>query len=186
MESILNWSLSDVEKRRLIAGLAPELATLRTKADISQEALAELIGVSRQTYGAIERGTREMSWGTFLSLVLFYDCNQKTSQMLRSIKTIPQEIYRIFNGGIELGVTNIRSFLGKDSDQIITHLDEQAYRSIRTVILLEYARCTSTPGDVIVKSFDGVDFSTSQTIADVEAEKALRRIREQSKGNEQQ
>ena len=62
MQTNSNWSLSTEEKNRLIAALSPELATLRTKAEISQEELAELIGISRQTYGTIERGTREMSW----------------------------------------------------------------------------------------------------------------------------
>ena len=56
METNSRWVLHPEEKDRLITALTPELATLRTKADISQEELAELIGVSRQTYGALERG----------------------------------------------------------------------------------------------------------------------------------
>ena len=89
MQTNSKWSLSTKEKDRLIAALTPELATLRTKADISQEDLAELIGVSRQTYGALERGARKMSWTTFLSLVLFYDCNQKTHQTAAPESPIP-------------------------------------------------------------------------------------------------
>ena len=71
------WSISKEEKKKLITMLAPELVVLRAKAGISQEELSDLIGVSRQTYSAIERGAKQMSWSTFLSLILFYDCNQK-------------------------------------------------------------------------------------------------------------
>ena len=93
------WSISKEEKKKLITMLAPELVVLRAKAGISQEELSDLIGVSRQTYSAIERGAKQMSWSTFLSLILFYDCNQKTHQVLRSIKAIPQEVMLAFNAG---------------------------------------------------------------------------------------
>lgn len=93
------WSISKEEKEKLITTLTPELVVLRAKAGISQEELSDLIGVSRQTYSAIERGAKQMSWSTFLSLILFYDCNQKTHQVLRSIKAIPQEVMLAFNAG---------------------------------------------------------------------------------------
>ncbi len=184
MQTNSNWSLSTEEKNRLIAALSPELATLRTKAEISQEDLAELIGVSRQTYGTIERGTREMSWSTFLSLVLFYDCNHKTHQMLRSIKAIPHEIMKKFNATDEPCDVDLGIFLGEGADVIIESLDEQAKQSIRTMILLEYARCTSTPGDVVLKSFDGMNFSTSTTAFNKDAAMALRAIKKRDMKNE--
>ena len=85
-----------------------------------------------------------------------------------------------FNAGNETRDVNLGIFLGEGADVIIESLDEQAKRSIRTMILVEYARCTSTPGDVVVKSFDGMNFTATQTIADVEAEKALKAIRERN------
>ena len=91
------WSITTKEKDRLISALTPELIMLRTKAEISQEELAEMIGISRQTYGSMERRVRKMSWSTFLSLVLFYDSNQKTRQMLRNTGEIYQEVTSIFN-----------------------------------------------------------------------------------------
>lgn len=105
-------------KGGLIATLTPELATLRTKAEISQEDLTELVGVSRQTYSALERGARKMSWTTFQSLVLFYDCNQKAHQMLRSMKAIPQEMMKKFNAGNETKEVNLGIFLGEGSIQL--------------------------------------------------------------------
>lgn len=65
------WNLAEAEKKELISALSQELILLRMKAEISQSELANLIGVSRQTYGAIERGVRLMTWNTYLSLILF-------------------------------------------------------------------------------------------------------------------
>lgn len=178
MQTNSKWSLSTQEKKRMIEALTPELAALRIKAEISQEDLAELIGVSRQTYGALERGVRKMSWTTFLSLVLFYNFNQKTHQMLQSVNAIPQEMMKKFNAGIETRELNMETFLGEGADAIIESLDEQAKRSIRTMILIEYARCTSTPGDVVVKSFDGMNFTTVRPPEEAKAARALKTIKE--------
>lgn len=101
--------------------------------------------------------------------------------MLRSIKAIPQEMMKKFNAGNETRDVNLGVFLGEGADKIVDSLDDQAMRSIRTMILVEYARCTSTPGDVVVKSFDGMNFNATQTIADIEAEKALKAIKERNK-----
>lgn len=184
MESTSKWSLTPKEKDQLIAALTPELILLRTRAEISQEELSELIGVSRQTYGAIERGVRRMSWSTFLSLVLFYDCNKKTHHMLRQIKSIPQTVMQKFNANAETKDINPEVFLGEGADMIINSLDDQAVRSIRTMIMVEYARCTSTPGDVIVKSFDGMNFTSPKIADDVAARQALKTIKERQKKND--
>lgn len=75
MEIESKWLLTDEEKDNFIATLTPNLTILRTKAEISQEELANLIGISRQTYSAMERKVRKMAWSTYLALVLFYDHN---------------------------------------------------------------------------------------------------------------
>ena len=59
MESVSKWLLTDAEKDSFIATLTPHLAILRTQAGVSQEELANLIGVSRQTYSSIERNVME-------------------------------------------------------------------------------------------------------------------------------
>ena len=84
------WLLTDREKNDFIETLTPNLTVLRTKAQISQEELANLIGVSRQTYSSIERKVRKMSWSTYLSLVLFYDHNEKTHKMIRQLSIFPR------------------------------------------------------------------------------------------------
>ncbi len=178
MENLSKWSLTDAEKDKFISALTPELVLLRTKAEISQEELAVLIGVSRQTYGAIERKSRKMSWNTYLSLIMFYDYNQKTHQMIRAIGAFPYDIIKHFNDGLDLHEVEISSLLGDGMKTIVDSLDEQALRSIRTLIMVEYARCTETPGDVIVKSFDGKTFTNAPI--DEASARALKSIKEKN------
>ena len=142
MEYTSKWLLTDEEKNRFIANLTPHLAILRTQAEISQEELANLIGVSRQTYSAIERKIRIMSWNTYLSLVLFYDHNQKTHQLMRQLSLFPTELVVRFNDGIDYSNFELSRMLGSDVVKIFDALDEQAKNTIRTVIMMEYARCT--------------------------------------------
>lgn len=177
MENNNKWSLTDEEKEKFISALTPELVLLRTKAEISQEELAVLIGTSRQTYGAIERKARKMTWSMFLSLIMFYDYNQKTHQMIRKIGAFPADIIKHFNDGVDLQEVEIGSFLSDGMKTIVDSLDEQALRSIRTMIMVEYARCTETPGDVVVKSFDGKTFNPTQGINEATT-KAIRQIKE--------
>lgn len=86
------WLVSPDYKDSYIEVLSENLLPLRTKADITQEELASMIGVSRQTYYAIETGRREMSWSTYLSLILFFDTNVATHSMLRSINAYPTDL----------------------------------------------------------------------------------------------
>lgn len=135
------WLLTDEEKDNFIATLTPNLTELRTKAEISQEELANLIGVSRQTYSAIERKVRRMAWSTYLSLVLFYDHNQKTHKMIRQLSIFPQELIIRFNDGIDYSDYEISSFFDNKYEEIIEKLDEQAKSNIRELVMIEYARC---------------------------------------------
>lgn len=59
-------------KEELMSMLRNELPVLRARLGISQAKLAEMIGISRQTYNVIENGKREMTWPIFLSLVAFF------------------------------------------------------------------------------------------------------------------
>lgn len=156
MDSTTKWLLTDEEKDKFIATLTPNLTVLRTRAEISQEELANLIGVSRQTYSAIERKVRKMAWSTYLSLVLFYDHNQKTHKMIRQLSIFPKELVIRFNDGIDFSDYEISSFLGKKSSEIIEDLDEQAKGAIRAVVMMEYTRCKSISNDEVLKTLSGI------------------------------
>lgn len=149
------WLLTDEEKDSFIATLTPNLIVLRIKAEISQEELVNLIGASRQTYSAIERKLRRMAWSTYLSLVLFYDHNQKTHKMIRQLSIFPQELIMRFNDGVDYSDFEISSFLGNKAEEIIERLDDQAKGAIRAVVMMEYARCTAASNDAVIKSLSG-------------------------------
>ena len=48
MDSKARWQITPKEKDKYIDALTDELPILRAKADISQEDLAKIIGISRQ------------------------------------------------------------------------------------------------------------------------------------------
>lgn len=152
MENESKWFLTDEEKDNFIALLSPNLSVLRTKAEISQEELANLIGVSRQTYSAIERKIRKMAWSTYLSLILFYDHNQRTHEMIRQLAIFPQELIIRFNGGVDYSDFELSLLLGEKSQDIMEVLDEQAKGAIRTMVMIEYARCKTNPNDEVIRT----------------------------------
>ena len=156
MGAVSKWLLTDKEKDAFIAALTPHLAVLRTQAEISQEDLANLIGVSRQTYSAIERKIRPMAWSTYLSLVLFYDHNKKTHKMIRQLSIFPKELVVRFNDGVDYSDFELSSFLGKKSEEILEQLDDQAKGAIRAMVMMEYARCKAISNDEVMKSLRGV------------------------------
>ena len=55
------WDISKERKNELIRQLTPVLKLLRVRADITQERLANIIGLSRQTYSQIEIGNKLMT-----------------------------------------------------------------------------------------------------------------------------
>ena len=87
----------DVDKDRLISILTEELPVLRARVGLSQDELSNIIGISRQTYSAIETNKRKMSWNTFLSLLLVFGYNEKTSSMLETLGAFPIELRNILN-----------------------------------------------------------------------------------------
>lgn len=61
------WKIDRSYKNICIEMMTENLASLRAKADITQGEISNLIGISRQTYYAIETGQRTMSWNLVLS-----------------------------------------------------------------------------------------------------------------------
>ena len=185
MEQVLKYCITEKEKAELIEKLTPELQLLRAKAEISQEEIANIIGTSRQTYGAIERKTRKMSWDTYLSLVWFYDCNRKTHKMLREMKGFPHELIEKFNDGdapkdFELGL-----LFKADSKNIVEALDEQALNTIRTLLMVEYTRCSGMSGEAVIKFFEGMDWSRKEPSEEQQnTSKAIKNIKRKKLNNE--
>ncbi len=84
--------MTNEEKCILMSQMAQNLPILRAKLSLTQVDLAERIGVSRHTLMAIENKQRQMSWPTFLSLMLFFSKNSGTNQLLGVLGIVTEEL----------------------------------------------------------------------------------------------
>lgn len=84
-------------KQELIETFRSELPVLRAKAKVSQEIVAEKIGISRQTYSGIETGKRYISWTTFLALVAYFQNNDLTKTMIDSMSDFKDKLALIMD-----------------------------------------------------------------------------------------
>ncbi len=170
------WILTEEERDNYTDALKENLTSLREKAGVSQADLCNVIGISRQTYSSIETGRKKMMWPTYLALVYFFDSMSETREMLRSSAAYPQGILLRLNNGHspESGM-----FEQNDLNNILKELDDQAMHSLRTMILVEYARCKKLPGNTVVKAYDGIDILNGSP--DAATEIALKNIRNKKK-----
>ena len=88
----MNNNENNLNKTDLIMTLTMELPVLRARLGLSQEKMAQNIGVSRQTYGGIENGSRKMSWTIFMALLAVLDMDEATSVMLDQIPGFIQSV----------------------------------------------------------------------------------------------
>ena len=89
-------------RNTIVELLRKELPVLRAKARISQEDIAEKIGISRQTYSSIETGKREMSWTTFLALIAYFQNNESTKKMIGEINGLSEGIEMMMESSDEI------------------------------------------------------------------------------------
>lgn len=78
----MNPSFNDAEKKKLMSILTNELKVLRAKVGITQQELADRLGVSRQTYGMIENKAQDMNWSQYLALTFLFRSHENTSKIL--------------------------------------------------------------------------------------------------------
>lgn len=64
------WFILDDTKKEYI--MVQKLKLVWAKVNISQDDLAEILSISRQTYCQIENGNKVMSWNMYLSLIFFW------------------------------------------------------------------------------------------------------------------
>ncbi len=183
MEKLFREFLSENEKVIFIEALTKELSSLRAKAGLSQEEVANLIGVSRQTYGAMERRKRKMSWNTYLSLILFYDYNKRTHEMIRNIDAFPHELIKRFNDGEEPGDIDMGMLFNADVKQILEALDDQAISTLKTILIVEYSRCKNLDGEAAIRLFEGLNFTLNKDYDEQMAAKALKNIKRKKRKN---
>lgn len=90
-------TLGKDEKKRLICCLAKNLKTLRSICGWSQEKLASIIGVTRQTVLAVENGKRDMTWTMFLAFSYLFLGNEKTRKEFLNSGAYTEELADFLN-----------------------------------------------------------------------------------------
>lgn len=86
------WNFSEEEKEKLVQRLTEKLPALRGAVKASQDEIARAIGVSRQTYCAIETQKRKMTWNSYMALVLFFDYNPYSHDTMRQLEAFPNKL----------------------------------------------------------------------------------------------
>ena len=97
MAELSKWVIPESMQDEYISNLTKMLSGLRDLMGINQSDIAKMIGVSRQTYSAIETGRRKMSWATYLSLVLLFVCDKATSTLFQNSEAFPVRIIEQIN-----------------------------------------------------------------------------------------
>lgn len=90
--------MQEERKEYYINKLIENLPVLRAKLQLSQQELANVLGVSRQQIVAIENGKRNMSWNIFLSLLLIFSRNKETKKLLKVFDIWNDELIRFIEG----------------------------------------------------------------------------------------
>lgn len=152
------WSIGKERKQEYIDKLIPHLASLRAKSGLSQDELSGLIGVSRQTYCLTESGARSLSWNTYLSIIMFFDYNCQTHDLLRKTGAFPEDLFYQFNPGekdVEKGV------LSRDPelDKLFSALDENGKNTVLAVLATQYSRCSGGGKSDMMKIMNDLIYS---------------------------
>lgn len=134
------WSISNDKKKEYISRLLPQLSALRARAGLSQDELAGLVGISRQTYCLTESGSRGMSWNTYLSIMMFFDYNVRTHDLIRSTGIFPEDLFYQFNPG-ENRVPENSFGDNPELDSMFTQLDDYGKNAVKAAIASEFSRC---------------------------------------------
>lgn len=87
-----------MERLQYIIKMADNLPTLRTKYGLTQDELGKLIGVSRSTVILFENKQRQMTWNTFLSLILIFSKNEDTNLLMKALDIYTEELENILGG----------------------------------------------------------------------------------------
>lgn len=139
MAELSRWVIPESMQDEYISNLTKMLSGLRDLMGINQSDIAKMIGVSRQTYSAIETGRRKMSWATYLSLVLLFVCDKATSTLFQNSEAFPVRIIEQINSDFSNNGFSFFSRIGnaKDITKMMNALDEQGIHAMETVLLLE-------------------------------------------------
>ncbi|MBQ8001061.1 MAG: helix-turn-helix domain-containing protein [Ruminococcus sp.] len=84
----------EMNKEMLIENMTENLPVLRARLSMTQEDLANKIGLSRGTIISIENSKRPMTWATFMSLILLFSHNERTNKLLEVMDIYTEELHK--------------------------------------------------------------------------------------------
>ena len=94
--------MNESTRDEIITNMAENLPLLRMKSGFTQEKLAEMIGISRQTLVAIENKKRQMPWNTFLACLLVFNQNNDTKSLWNCMASIQKNLVIIWEQKMEI------------------------------------------------------------------------------------
>lgn len=80
------------ERNAFAKTLQSKLRILRASADVSQNEVAEALGIVRSTYVNYENGTKEIPWEKCLALLFYFESHPDSRQMLKTLQLLPESI----------------------------------------------------------------------------------------------
>ena len=88
----MSITLDEKSKKMYCEALTENLPVFRAKLGVSQEELANRIGLSRNMLACIETKKKEMSWITFVALALLFLKNENTAPIFKSLNIYDEEL----------------------------------------------------------------------------------------------
>lgn len=74
--------MKDEIKAIYLERMVENLPVLRAKLGVTQNELAEIAGISRQTILSLEKRQRGMTWNMFLALLYVFTANESTAPLV--------------------------------------------------------------------------------------------------------
>lgn len=68
---------SEFDKRKVLESFSKKIPYIRRELHLSQTELGEKLGMSRQSVSSIERGVVQLTWDTFLALLVIIMVNDE-------------------------------------------------------------------------------------------------------------
>lgn len=144
--------LNDDRKQELCIILASNLPTLRAKANLSQEELADRLGFARATISAIESKRRDMQWSTFSAITLFFSKDEEIRQLMVVMGIWNDEVNKVLNVAFEKENTS-------EQKRVMMKILTNSLPGLREKLGISQAELAEKIG------------VTEQTLADIENEK---------------
>ena len=95
--------MNEKQKDELMIKLIDNLPTLRKRLNLTQVELSTMIGLSRYTIMALEKKQRNITWNTFLSLLMIFMANCETNKLLCAMEIYSNELREFLNVGRNKG-----------------------------------------------------------------------------------